>query len=75
MVRCRNHVRTIYRVVDSDEIYVCATGANNPQEFYLNVRQILRCLFNVKWAFENICTFWQKIPVETREYVIIVFIL
>jgi len=54
MMRCRNHVRTIYRVVESDEIYVCATGANNPQEFYLNVRQILRCLFNVKWAFENI---------------------
>ena len=38
-VRCGNHVRTIYRVVNSTEIYVCSTGAYNPQEFYLSVRQ------------------------------------
>ena len=43
-VRCRNHVRTIHRVVNSSEVYVCATGAYNPQEFYLNVRpDILPC--------------------------------
>ena len=33
---CRNHIRGL--VVTEDHIYLCSTGAFNPQDIYLSVR-------------------------------------
>lgn len=35
---CRNHIRVAFPI--HNEIYVCATGANSPQEFYIDYKTL-----------------------------------
>lgn len=36
--RCRNHIRALFPI--QNEIYVCGTGANSPQEFYVDYHSL-----------------------------------
>jgi len=40
-VECRNHIRAVFRVFNSDEFCICGTGAHSPQEQFLNVTHSL----------------------------------
>jgi len=43
-MQCRNHIRAVFQVVNSQEYCVCGTGAHSPQEQFLTVRP-LPCLY------------------------------